>query len=64
MISKIPSQKMGMDTPTKDRSIPPLSKMEFLFTAEITPMAIPKAEARIIATTASSTVAGKRDMIS
>ena len=55
---------MGMDTPTSDRSIPPLSKMEFFFTAETTPMLTPKSEASTIATRASSTVAGNLAIIS
>ena len=64
MMSMMPSQKMGMETPTRESSMPPLSKMEFLWTADMTPTTIPSTEARMMATMASSTVAGNRDMIS
>ena len=42
IMSIIPNQNMGTETPTSERSIPPLSNMEFFFTAEITPTLTPK----------------------
>lgn len=64
MISMIPSQKIGTDTPIKAMTIPRLSQMEFFFTAEMTPIRMPKKEAKIVAKSANSIVAGKRLMIS
>ena len=64
MISRMPSQKIGIDTPTRANREPAASKTEFFFTAAITPSRIPRTDAKMIAATASSIVAGKRAPIS
>jgi hypothetical protein len=64
MMSRMPSQKIGIETPTSASKVPAASKMEFFFTAATTPSSIPITEAKMIAAIASSIVAGKRAPIS
>ena len=64
MMNRMPSQKIGIDTPTRAIIVPPASKIEFLFTAATTPRVTPTIEANVIAASANSIVAGKRAPIS
>ena len=59
-----PDQKIGIDIPTRASSMLAASTGVPLCTAETTPSAMPMTEASTMATRASSTVAGKRLMIS
>ena len=61
MMRRTPSQKIGMETPTRAKIVARPSIGEFLWVAETTPRATPTTPAMTIATRASSTVAGKRE---
>ena len=63
-ISRMPDQKMGMDTPTRATTMLTLSAALFFFTAANTPKATPTRAATMMAQMASSAVAGKRAAIS
>lgn len=63
-ISRMPDQKMGIDTPTSAMSMLTLSAALFFFTAASTPKATPTIDATMMAQIASSAVAGKRAAIS
>ena len=58
MISISPVQKFGMDTPVRANTVAILSKMEYCFTAAITPVTTPMIVAKETLNTASVTVAG------
>ena len=64
MMNRMPSQKIGIETPTRANSVLAASKTEFFFTAAKTPSRIPMMDAKMIAARASSIVAGKRAPIS
>ena len=61
IMSSTPNQKIGIETPTSARIVASPSMGEFLWVAEITPSTTPITAAMMMATSASSTVAGKRE---
>ena len=63
-MSRMPDQKMGMDTPTRATTMLTLSASLFFLTAAKTPRATPRSDATMMAQMASSAVAGKRAAIS
>ncbi len=64
MMSNMPSQKIGIETPISATSVLAKSAAVFFFTAAVTPSRMPRIDARMIEQIASSIVAGKRAIIS
>jgi len=62
-INITPSQKLGIEIPSKATTVPAVSVAEYLRMAEMTPTGMAMASDTAIAASVSSTVAGRRSQI-